>query len=198
MTLNFYLICFGILGCYAGLRTARHGWVKGLICIFLAGCIIHFAFDTFMKPERPPPKIHIAANEPLIRHQGVRGFFGDRLDDLETDRCVMRAMEVTPLSPIAHVVELRSFLAGYKQLQAQQLHGAQNLKSLSALASRSLGATSDILNPQETAAIAATHTDDLESLCNAFGKWTANVATLPPPEQQQIWINFLSTIRSPQ
>ena len=196
MTYSFYLICFGVLGCYAGLRTVRAGWAKGLISLVMAVCLIHLAFDAAF--SRTNHADEVAANalrpRPSGSGGGLRGYFHAKLADIQADQCVLAHMQDSPLSPVAYIIELHSFLAAYKRMQASQMNGGggASLGSLSALVVHSFGSAAQRLTPEEAAAVQGG--GNIESLCNAFGKWTESLASLPDSEQRQIWDAFKSNI----
>ncbi len=195
MTSSFYFICFGILGCYAGLRTVRAGWAKGLIAIVLVFCGLHLVFDALFSKERHADIVAASTLRPQPAG-GVGGYVHAKMVDLEADRCVLGHLRDTPLSPIAYAVEMHSFLAGYKKMQAAELAGGSNssLGKVSGLLVDSFGDTAGALSPDEAAAVKDDGGGNLESLCNAFGKWTGTLAKKPVAEQRQVWNSFQASI----
>jgi hypothetical protein len=196
VTYSFYLICFGILGCYAGLRTVRAGWAKGLIAIVLVFCLIHLGFDTFYSKEHQADQMAARTLRPNMQG-GVKGYVQAKIVDLQADRCVLSHLEETPLSPIAYAIELHSFLAAYKKMQAAQMAGGAGIGKISKLLVSSFGDTASNLSPQEAAAVKDNSGGNIESLCQAFGKWTGTLATMPKAEQTQVWNDFQSTMNEP-
>ena len=194
VTSSFYFICFGVLGCYAGIRTVRAGWAKGLISIVMAACLIHLAFDAAFPRTNHADDLAARTLRPQehAKGGGLSGYFSAKLDDLQADRCVLAHMQDSPLSPLAYIIELHSFLAAYKQMQASQMNGGATLGGLSQLVSRSFGDTAQRLTPEEADAIKGG--GNIESLCNAFGKWTEGLAGRPESEQRQVWDAFKSTL----
>jgi hypothetical protein len=204
MTMSFYLICFGVLGCYAALRTIRAPWAKGVIAILMVGCLIHLGIRAFL-PASPAPATPAVATRLAAPPQATAAqaraapqgnFFHRKLEAIEADKCVLDHLKESPLSPLVYMVELHRFLTGYKQLQAAQLKG--NMTAVNNLFGDTFGDSGSRLSPEEQRAVQSNEPGNLETLCGAFGKWTETLAQKSQPEQKRIWDSFQASIEHTQ
>ena len=206
MNLSYFLICFGILICYGGLRTVRRRWMRGLFVLGMVVCVIQLCLTVFMPPTPHKTEQFAAVDSPSAQSipdnkeqtNGLTGYFHAKLLSLQADRCVLEHLRETPLRPVTYILDLHKFLEGYKHLQSAQMAGQNNFGSASALFTQSFGDTESSLSPEETAAIRADKEDRLEVLCSAFGKWTESLAAKSTPEQKQIWDNFQASLEQEQ
>jgi hypothetical protein len=174
VNVNFLLILLVVLSGYVALRTVRHEGLRVLLIAMLVISLVVLGVDRFMPPVASP--VEAAANR-----DAAAGFFARQAEAWRTDACLLRLMRETPLSPVAYVLEMKT----YRQAQARSVLGTATLGQTADLFTRSFGETEDELSPEETQAVQGRAGS--ESLCQAFGKWVGKVSGYDQADQRAVW-----------
>ena len=200
LNINFFLICFGILGCYAAWRTTHRPWLKVVLGMLVSVCLLQLLMNRFFPPQ-PHSVMEIAASRPTAKSvdkaespatttsvkansspndDGIMGYLHNEWTSLQNDSCALTYMRETPLSPVVYALHAHKLMENYKQMRA--MGGRPDLGTSSRLLIQSFG-DEDFTNSQ----------GNESSLCDSFGKWATKVAGRPPEEQRQIWDNLRSS-----
>jgi hypothetical protein len=178
MNWNILLVLLGVLGCCAAIRTTRREGVRVLLIAVLVVCLVVGGVNRFMQPAAAP-------EEAAANREAATGFFARQMEAVRTDACLLHLMHETPLEPVAYLLQMKTFMEGYRKAQVASVLGQATLGQTADLFTRSFGETEEELSPEEARAVQGKAGS--ESLCQAFGKWAAKVSGYDAVDQRAVW-----------
>ena len=148
MGLSSFIICFGVLACYAALRTVKRGWIKAIVVLFMVVCGIQLGLNWIfpIQPQQVAQRAPDAVQRPTSRAEALAlapqqaatttplaaapamaqtvsarlaGSMREKLVAAQNDPCLLRQLKDTPLSPLVYVLEAHQFLDSIVQLKGQ-------------------------------------------------------------------------------
>ncbi len=166
MNLHFFLICFGVLGCYAAIRTANRG-LRVIILFVVIMCALKVMFGDMPKTVVATASPAVAPQQTVqseaIPHVAVMS----KVEGMQNNRCAMYILENSPLGIFAYGIETHKFLLEYHQLQTPLKLNIGSLQTVGYMVEDSFG-------PGTPRTAAADDHGQPPSICGRVAGWVVD------------------------